>query len=439
MNEPPSHPSPIYSSTPPTPPLSLFPLPHPPNPMKVLHVIPSISPVMGGPPQVALNLVHSLRECGVEAEIVTTNFNGSTPLTVPLNERVDYPLNANEKAAVPVWFLPFQPPALKEFIFSPALAGWLWQHVQDYNVLDNHYLFSFAPTCAAAIARFKHVPYTVRTMGQLTPWALNQSRLKKQIYTNLIERHNLNRAAAIHCTTPAEAEDVRHFGLQTPTITLPLGVTPPVILDQPQRQLRQQYNIAADVPVILFLSRLHYKKRPDLLLKSLAQLNRQGHHFHLIMAGSGEPDYLAELQELVAALGLAEWVAFPGMVTGTAKDLLLQGSDLFVLPSYSENFGIAVAEALVSGLPVIITPGIQIAPEVAAVKAGLVVEGEWMLLANAIAQLLTSPQLRQTLGENGRQLAKSRYSWMAIAQNLIPAYSAISLQSPSPSIKPGFE
>ncbi|QZZ20232.1 glycosyltransferase [Leptothermofonsia sichuanensis E412] len=407
--------------------------------MKVLHVIPSISPIMGGPPQVALNLVWALRNLGVEAEIATTNFNGSEPMDVPLNQRVKYPIAPNEKASVPVWFLPFRPPALKEFIFSPALAGWLWQHIQDYDVLDNHYLFSFAPTCAAAIARFKHVPYTVRTMGQLTPWALKQSRLKKQIYTALIERHNLNQAAAIHCTTPAEAEDIRHFGLQTPTITLPLGVTPPTLLDNAATRLRQQYNIATDVPIILFLSRIHYKKRPDLLLKSLAQLNQQGHRFHLIMAGSGEPDYLTELQTMVVALGIAQQVTFPGMVTGVAKDLLLQGSDLFVLPSYSENFGIAVAEAMISGLPVVITPGVQIAPEIAAAQAGLVVEGEWMLLAGAIAQLLTSPQLRQTMGENGRRLAKSRYSWTAIAKNLIPAYAAISLQSSSPSIKTTFE
>ncbi|WP_421659453.1 glycosyltransferase [Leptothermofonsia sp. ETS-13] len=396
--------------------------------MKVLHVIPSISPVMGGPPQVALNLVKALRECGIEAEIVTTNHNGSEPMDVPLDQRVDYLFDADRNAFVPVWFLPFKPPALKEFIFSPAITRWLWQHVQDYDVLDNHYLFSYAPTCAAAIARFKGIPYTIRTMGQLAPWALSQSRFKKQIYTTLIERHNLNHAAAIHCTTVAEAEDVRNFGVQTPTITLPLGVNPSPILTEPQAQLRKQYNIPAEIPIVLFLSRLHYKKRPDLLLQSLGQLHAQGQRFHLILAGSGEPDYLTELKDLTASLDIASYVTFPGLVTGQAKDVLLQGSDLFVLPSYSENFGIAVAEALVAGLPVVITPGIQIASEIRAAKAGLVVEGEVDLLAGAIAQLLTSSNLRRELGDNGRRLAKERYSWRAIAQNLIPVYSTIAAQ-----------
>ncbi len=376
----------------------------------------------------ALNLVKALRECGVEAEIVTTNHNGSKPMEVPLGQRVDYRFDADQNASVPVWFLPFQPPALKEFIFSPAITRWLWQHVQDYDVLDNHYLFSYAPTCAAAIARFKGIPYTIRTMGQLTPWALSQSRLKKQIYTTLIERHNLNCAAAIHCTTVTEAEDVRNFGIQVPTITLPLGVNSSPTLVEPQAQLREQYNIPAEVPIVLFLSRLHYKKRPDLLLQSLGQLHAQGQRFHLILAGAGEPDYLTELKDLTASLGLTPHVTFPGLVTGQAKDLLLQGADLFVLPSYSENFGIAVAESLVVGLPVVITPGIQIASEIKAAKAGLVVEGEVDLLAAAIAQLLTSPNLRHELGDNGRRLAKERYSWRAIAQNLIPVYSIIATQ-----------
>lgn len=396
--------------------------------MKVLHVIPSISPVMGGPPQVALNLVWALRKLGVEAEIATTNYSGTEPMNVPLGKRVDYQFNGDGNVSVPVWFLPFQPPALKEFIFSPAMTRWLWQHVQDYDVLDNHYLFSYAPTCAAAIARLKGVPYTIRTMGQLTPWALAQSRAKKQIYTALIERHNLDRAAAIHCTTEAEAEDVRNFGVQTPTITLPLGVNPPAPLPEAQMQLRKQYHLSDETPIILFLSRLHYKKRPELLLQSLSQLKAQGYSFHLIMAGSGETEYLTELKELASTLGIAQQVSFPGLVTGQDKDLLLQGADLFVLPSYSENFGIAVAEALISSLPVVVTPGIQIASEIKTAKAGLVVDGETDALAQAIAQLLIKPGLRKEMGSNGKRLAKECYSWMAIAQNLIPAYSTIATQ-----------
>ncbi len=393
--------------------------------MKVLHVIPSISLSLGGPTEVVLNLVKALRESGVDTEIATTNDNGSNQLLdVPLNQRVEH-------QQVPVWFLPRFSPRMKEFIFSPAITRWLWQHIKDYDILDIHYLFSYASSCTGTIARWQGIPYTVRTMGQLEPWALSQSRLKKQVYTFLIERRNLNQAAAIHCTSTSEAEDVRNFGITSPTITLPLGVNQPIYLPDAKQKLHHLYDIPTETPVVLFLSRLHYKKRPDLLMRSLGQLAAQNHNFHLILAGSGDPEYIDELKNLIASLGLTSQTSFAGFVTGENKQLLLQGSDIFVLPSFSENFGIAVAEAMVVGLPVIVTPGVQIAQDIAEAKAGLVVEGEVDALANAIAQLLTSPQLRQQLGENGKSLANSRYSWNAIAQSLSTAYQSILAQKSS--------
>jgi glycosyltransferase involved in cell wall biosynthesis len=391
--------------------------------VKVLHVIPSVSPTLGGPSQVVFNLVKALRECGVDAEIATTNDNGSTVLEVPLNQRIEY-----EQA--PVWFLPSFSPPLKEFIFSAELTRWLWQHIRDYDIIHTHYLFSYASTCAGAIARQQRVPYIVRPLGHLSPWALAQSRLKKQIYTFLIERHNLNRAAAIHCTSAAEAEDARNFGIKTPTVTLPLGVNQPVEEPEAKQKLRHIYEIPTQTPVVLFLSRLHPKKRPDLLMQALSQLTAQNHDFHLILAGSGEPDYVSYLKNLAASLGLASCTSFAGFVTGEDKRLLLQGSDIFVLPSFSENFGVAVAEAMAAKLPVIVTPGVQISPEIAAESAGLVVEGEVGPLGSAIAQLLASQNLRHQLGENGKRLVSRHYCWNAIAQNLADVYTAIIKQQP---------
>jgi glycosyltransferase involved in cell wall biosynthesis len=391
--------------------------------MKVLHVIPSVSPALGGPTQVVLNLVKALRECEVEAEIVTTNDNGKTLLDVPLNQRIEY-------EQVPVWFLPRFSPPLKEFIFSTALTQWLWQNLRNYDVIDNHYLFSYASTCAGAIARWQNIPYTIRTMGQLTPWALAQSQLKKQIYTFLVERHNLNQAAAIHCTSIGEAADVRNFGIKTPSLTLPLGVNPPVLQKQAKSRLHKLYNIPDRLSVVLFLSRLHYKKRPDLLIQALKSLAEQSYEFHVILAGAGEAEYVSQLKNLVESLGLNPCTSFAGFVTGEDKDLLLQGSDLFVLPSFSENFGVAVAEAMAAGLPVVVTPGVQIAPEIAQAEAGLVVEGEVEALAGAIAQLLHQPHYRQQLGEKGLQLVKERYAWKAIASDLASAYRAIVRQEP---------
>jgi glycosyltransferase involved in cell wall biosynthesis len=386
--------------------------------VKVLHVIPSVNPALGGPTQVVLNLVKALRESGVDAEIATTNDKGSDLLDVPLYQRIEY-------EEIPIWFLPRFSPPMKEFIFSAAITRWLWQHIGDYDILDNHYLFSYASSSAGAIARWQGIPYTVRTMGQLSPWALNHSRLKKQIYTSLIERHNLNQAAAIHCTATGEAEDVRKFGIKTPIITLPLGVNQSLKIPDAKQKLRQIYNIAPTTPIVLLLARLHAVKRPELLIQALGKLAQEDCDFHLILAGSGEPDYLTHLKNLAASLGLASRTSLPGFVTGKDKDLLLFASDIFVMPSFTENFGIAIAEAMAAGLPVIVTSTVKIGPEIAEAKAGLVVEGEVDALSFAIAQLLTSPNLRHQLGENGKQLVRNRYSWSAIALNLADVYRSI--------------
>lgn len=393
--------------------------------MKILHVIPSVSPTLGGPTHVVLNLVKALRETGVDAEIATTNDNGSTLLDVPLSQRIEY-------EQVPVWFFPRFSPPMKQFIFSAAFTRWFWQHVRDYDLIQTHYLFSYASTCACAIARLQRVPYVVRTIGQLSPWALTQSQLKKSLYSHLIERHNLNRAASIHCTTVGETQDVHKFGIHTPTITLPLGVNQPNLIPEAKQKLQEFYRIPANKPVVLFLSRLHPKKRPELLITALSQLAAQNYDFHFILAGSGETDYTNYLTNLVKTLGLQDRTTIPGFVWGLDKDLMLQAADMFVLPSFSENFGVAVAEAMAVGLPVIITPEVQISPEIAAASAGLIVEGELAPLANAIAKLLTSPTLRYQLGENGKRLVNTRYSWNAIAQNLASAYAAIISQQPLP-------
>jgi glycosyltransferase involved in cell wall biosynthesis len=399
--------------------------------MKVLHVIPSISPDLGGPSQVALNLVKALGDLGVDSEIVTTNFG----VDVPLYQRVDYVFDTAQNLTAPVWFMPYDPPHLKEFIFSKAATAWLWKNISNYDVIDIHYLFSYLPTCAATIARLKRVPYTIRTMGQLTDWALAQSRIKKKVYSFVIEHQNLRQAAAIHCTAAEEIKDVRNFGVDTLTVTAPLGVNSPLPIADAKDQLRQHYGLAPHTSVVLFLSRLHYKKRPELVIESLQQLKHQGLEVYAILAGSGEAAYLAQLQQLAETLDVADRVIFPGLVTGPDKELLLQGSDLFVLPSYSENFGIAVAEALISGLPVVITPGIQISAAIQAARAGLVVSGDAQSVTAGIAQILESPDLKAELSQRGREFAKSCYSWPAIAQNLAFVYDMliqknISLETP---------
>ena len=385
--------------------------------MKVLHVIPSLSPEWGGPTDALINFVQNLRQADVQVEVITTNDAGSVSLEVPVETWIDY-------QQIPVCFFP-RTLHFKAFAPSLRLRSWLKDHISAYDLVHTHYLFSYVPTVAASLARQHGIPYLVRTIGQLSPWALAQSRWQKKVYSHLLERHNLNCAAAIHCTTLGEAEDVISFGINTPKLILPLGVSPQEAIPNASIELRQTYQIPNDRLVILFLSRLHYKKRPDLLIEAIGQLPTDLPPVHLLLAGSGDSDYVHYLQSCVEKAGLTSRVTFAGFVTGLQKSLLLQGSDLFVLPSFSENFGIAVAEALLAGLPVIITEGVQLSPDVQAAQAGLVIPSDLDSLKSALNQVLRSPDLRQTLGNNARQLAKTQYHWSKITQNLIQAYEQI--------------
>ncbi|MGB0564057.1 MAG: glycosyltransferase, partial [Spirulinaceae cyanobacterium] len=169
--------------------------------------------------------------------------------------------------------------------------------------------------------------------------------------------------------------------------------------------------------------RLHYKKRPDFLLEVLAGITAP---FHLLLVGNPhEPGYDVELESLAQRLGLSDRVTFAGHLTGKAKELVLQGSDLFVLPSYAENFAIAVAEAMAAGLPVIVTPEVQLAPTVAAAEAGLVVPANPADWQGAIAQLLRDPVQRHHLGQNGQQFARVKFDWTAIARQLADLYQDV--------------
>lgn len=393
--------------------------------MRVLHVVPSVSPIRGGSTVAVLETVQALRDCGVEAEIITTNDDGPNLLDVPLRQRVQF-------EGVPVTFFPRYSPslhALSEFAISVEHTRWLWQQSRQYDLIEINSLFSYVCTAAGWVARWRQVPYVITPHGHFAPWVIRQGRQKKEIYNALFEQANLQQSTAIHCTTTTEAENVRSFGITAPTFTVPLGVYPPQSLPAARQNLRDRYGIPATRPIILFLSRFHPKKRPDFLLEVLSQVQHQ-QDFHLLLAGSGSPEYTAFIESRIDALGLRDRTTLPGFLSGTDKALALQGSDLFVLPSFGENFGIAVAEAMAVGLPVVITPEVEIAADLKAADAGLVLAGTPSAWIEGLQTLLADPDQGQRLGQNGQRLAQSRYNWKTVGDSLASAYAAILNRQP---------
>jgi glycosyltransferase involved in cell wall biosynthesis len=387
--------------------------------MKVLHVIPSVAPVRGGPSLAVIEMVKALQLFGIDAEIATTNDNGLNLLDVPLGERTQY-------QQVPVWFFPrfsanFH--ALREFAFSRQLTTWLWQEVEKYDLLHIHAIFSYPSTVAMAIARQKQVPYIVRPLGQLCEWSLQQSAYKKQIYLKLIERDNLNHAQALHLTSQQEQQEVSRLKLLTPSFILPHGLfIPPTIADARQR-LHQYLNVPLDEFIILFLSRLHPKKGLDYLIPALGKLTN--YRFTFVIAGSGSKEYDSVVESLLVAHGIRDRTHFTGFVKGEIKDILVQGADLFALTSHSENFGIAVLEALAAGTTVLVTPGVALADLVEQQHLGYVAKLDIAAIASSLQQALEHPQQVKSMGAFARQLISQRYTWDKVACNLSDIYSQI--------------
>jgi glycosyltransferase involved in cell wall biosynthesis len=383
-----------------------------------------------------LGLSSALASQGVEVTVLTTDSNGDIgqpPLDVPLEEPV-------EQDGYQVRYFHCSP--FRRYKFSLNLLRWLWQHASEFDLAHIHALFSPVSSAAAAIARQKKLPYILRPLGTLDPADLRKKRRLKQIYAALLEGPNLGGAAGIHFTSAQEAKVSERFGTQTRDLVIPLGVNPP----QPpllrgeigktiysKGEARRQLGIPEDQPLVLFMSRIDPKKGLNLLIPALESLLVGATHesplpnFRFVLAGTNpqDPDYENRIREKIKASLLSSCTTITGFVTGELKAALLQDADLFVLPSYYENFGIAVAEAMVAGTPVVISDRVYIWEDIQGAEAGWICSCESYSLAQVLREALQDEGERQRRGENARNYALKHYSWDAIALATIDAYQRI--------------
>ncbi|MGB8167143.1 MAG: glycosyltransferase [Chthoniobacteraceae bacterium] len=400
--------------------------------MRVLHVITSVSPVRGGPSQAVLEAVGSLRKRGIDAEIATTNDDGPNVLDVPLGRRIEW-------SGVPVrFFRRFSPRigSLREFAFSLDFTLWLWRHVRDYDLLHVHALFSYPSSMAMLVARARKVPFICRPSGLLCRWSLQQSRGRKRLFLELFDRANLDASAAIEYTAEQERAESADVGLQAPAIVLPYGLHIPAEIPNARALLRQRLGLPTAEPIILFMSRLHVKKGLMILIDALESHTERG--FTLVVAGSGAREYEEEVRARVEAGSLRERTHFVGFASGEFKRLLLQGSDLFVLPSFSESFAISVLEAIACCTPVLTTPGVPLASLIERFDLGWIAPPDPSSMAEALAGVFAATRdtgSEVARCERGRTLVAENFTWEIIAAHLAKLYEAILNGEPLPSFE----
>jgi glycosyltransferase involved in cell wall biosynthesis len=382
---------------------------------KILHVIPSVGALRGGPSAVVRTLARGLSRQGIDIHVATTDDNGPERLDalsrVPVVE-----------LGVTYWYFPRQ---TRLYSFSRPLGAWLAKHVADFDLLHIHALFSYASLPAAFWAHRRGVPYVVRPLGTLNEWGMQNRRPRlKRLSFRILESRIIRHAALMHYTSDRERIEAESLGVAAPAAVIPNPLPEPHASRSAGR-LRARFPQLRGRPIVLFLSRIDQKKGLDLLLAAFAAARRQVPDAVLVVAGDGPSGLVDRLHNDAASLGIAADVLWTGFLAGEDKDAALADADVFVLPSRSENFGIAVAEAMAAGLPVIVSDRIGIHEEIAAASAGLVVHCDAGAIASAMTRLLTDARLRATLGAAARSLALRDYSSDAVTARLIDAYNGI--------------
>lgn len=395
--------------------------------MRILQIIPSISLVYGGPSQVVLELSAALAREGIKVTAIATNSNGDTgqkPLDVPLN--VPVPQDGYE-------IIYFRCTPFRRYKFSLDLLKWLNLQAHKYDLAHIHALFSPISSFAAKICHQQKLPYILRPLGTLDPADLRKKRLLKQLYALILESANLANAAAIHFTSPQEAKISERFGVSTRDLVIPLGVTPPNKQENHKATIHTRFAIPANTPLVLFLSRIDPKKGLNLLIPALEKLLKEGLNFHFVLAGTNPQnrDYEEKIKLQIYHSPLREHTTITGFVTGELKSALLQAADIFVLPSYYENFGVAVAEAMVAGTPVIVSEQVHICQQVQESESGWVSKLEVSALTKLLRVALQNPHECQRRGLRAKEYALQHYSWDAIARQMIQVYQQILLAQQS--------
>lgn len=382
--------------------------------MRVLHVIPSISAAHGGPSRAMGLIEEALVAEGVEVETVTTDDNGP-------GRRLDYePAQRGAgPAGSPRWFFPKESEFYKR---SRPLVRWVTENLPRFDLVHVHALFSHTSVAAARRAWQAEVPYIVRPLGVLNRYGMQRRRaFLKRFSLRFVEAPILKRAAAIHFTDEAERSEAEELGIPFHSEIIPLGI-PPAETGSRDRFLEDHPQLAGH-SLVLFLSRIDPKKGLDILFEAVARGEEV--KCRLVIAGDGKPDYVEQLKRLAGSLGIAARVTWLGRIDGAEKANAFAAADVYVLPSHSENFGIALAEALSHGLPCISTRGVAISQAIAEAEAGLVVETASTAVADAITALLRDEPLRRKLGTNARALVASEYSLEAMGKRLVKMYERI--------------
>jgi glycosyltransferase involved in cell wall biosynthesis len=381
--------------------------------MRILQVLNSLDPADGGPPAVVLRLSAALATEGAEVTIYSTERAGResdierTLQGIPGIEKVHRHSEICDSRF--------------DCLFGEAARAFLRREGKQFDLVYVHGLWR--PPLQAILRESIHqnLPFVVTPHGMLARWALAQKPLRKRVALALLWRRLIGRSLFVHALTPAEANDFRALGIEAPVEVIPNGC----FLEEmgelpPPGTFRARHPEVGGQPYILFLARLHYVKRADLLVRAFAKVAARVPDVKLVVAG---PDFgtRALIEETVVRQGLKERVFLPGPLYGKEKYAAMADAICFCQSSVYETFSMSILEAMACGLPVVVTKGCNF-DEIKDSGAGLVVDdddGGENALADALGTICTNEAFRAQAARRARELVVEKYTWPIVARRLL--------------------
>jgi glycosyltransferase involved in cell wall biosynthesis len=371
--------------------------------MNILHVIPSLARESGGPAQ-ALAAYAACYPPDWKVTVATTNDGDEA-------SRVQIASSQNVRVCF------FQHAGSHSFKFSPGLLRFVWTNAHQFDAIHTHAAFSISADLAALIAVIRGHKLVYRPLGTLSPWSLGYGLgFFKKLYLNLLLKPALKRAYAIHCTSELEANDIISLIPESKTRIVPIPIPLPEAGPALKKATPEEIRFG-------FLSRIDPKKNLEALMQAFSEATFKM-QATLTVAGSGSPEYHQEIRAKAASLTLENRkIVFTGFLSGEAKKQFFLDIDFLVLPSFHENFGIVVAEALAFGVPVIISDGVtlDVPPSFSGAVIRIQTDVE-SITAGLEKAAMFSPGDWNRASETAFSLANTQFSNAAVGAKLIALY-----------------
>lgn len=368
--------------------------------MNLLHVIPSIDALRGGPSRALLDMVQALTQKNIHNTVVAAEGNSK-----------DFNQSTDSKLIV------FPSLIGRRWGFSPALSKWISKNISNYDIVHIHSFFSYTTLRTANEANKQHIPYVLRPAGALDEFSFQQKQFKKQLFFNFFGEQILKNAKMVHCTSRFEEAQILKKDPTAKTKIIPLGT---YLEGNPRNE-----NEKNSALTLIYLGRFYPNKGLELLIQAVARLKNSGRELKLILAGKGDPSYEMKLKNLIQQEGVAGQILWVGFLGEAEKAVWFAKADVFVLPSDHENFGISAVEAMACGLPVIVSDQVGISEEIVSSKAGLIIERNESQLIAAIEHFINNPKDIEQIGTNAQKLAEEKFRWPQIADQLTELYNSI--------------